>query len=109
MDQLSGTVDRVTFYNEENFYTVAKFKTEDHKLVTVVGNLPPLYAGEELLFKGEWITHKDYGNQFRIEEWQNIEPHTLLGIERFLGSGLLKGVGPATAKKDCQAVWNPVT
>ncbi|HEX7714534.1 MAG TPA: ATP-dependent RecD-like DNA helicase [Bacillota bacterium] len=100
MDQLAGTVDRVTFYNEDNFYTVAKFKTEqDHKLVTVVGNLPPLYAGEELLLKGEWVTHKEYGQQFQIVEWESIEPQTLLGIERFLGSGLLKGVGPATAKK----------
>ncbi|MCL6589541.1 MAG: ATP-dependent RecD-like DNA helicase [Firmicutes bacterium] len=99
MIQLDGTVERITFYNENNYYTVAKLKLDSGKIVTIVGNLPPLYYGEELSLKGVWTQHKEYGEQFQIEEWESKVPQTLTGIERFLGSGLLKGVGPATAKK----------
>jgi exodeoxyribonuclease V alpha subunit len=99
MIQIEGTVERITFYNEDNYYTVAKLKLDSGKLVTIVGNLPPLYHGEELILKGDWTQHKEYGEQFQIEEWESKVPQTLIGIERFLGSGLLKGVGPATAKK----------
>ena len=99
MNPIEGTVERVTFYNKDNYYTIAKLKLKTGRLVTVVGNLPPLYTGENLILKGQWIQHKDYGEQFQIEEWTSEIPKTLLGIERFLGSGLLKGIGPATAKK----------
>ncbi len=99
MIQLEGTVDRITFYNEDNFYTVAKLKLQNNRTVTVIGNLPPLYIGEELEVRGGWVQHKEYGEQFQVEEWESKVPQTLIGIERFLGSGLLKGVGPATAQK----------
>lgn len=102
MDQLEGTVQKVSFYNQDTFYTVAKLKDGAGRLVTVVGNLPPLYQGAKLLLKGQWVQHKEYGNQFQIAEWQNEIPRTLLGIERFLGSGLIKGIGPATAQKIVQ-------
>jgi exodeoxyribonuclease V alpha subunit len=99
MDQLEGTVERVTFQNEENDYTIARLKIKPGKVVTVVGNLPPLYVGEELRLKGQWTMHKEYGEQFQIEEWESQIPTTLLGIERFLSSGFLKGIGTATAQK----------
>jgi exodeoxyribonuclease V alpha subunit len=99
MVHLEGTVDRITFYNEDNFYTIAKLKIKNNRTVTIVGNLPPLYIGEELQVKGDWVQHKEYGEQFQVEEWESKIPQTLIGIERFLGSGLLKGVGPATAQK----------
>jgi exodeoxyribonuclease V alpha subunit len=97
--ELEGIIDRITYYNEDTYYTVAKLKLQSGKFVTIVGNLPPLYLGEVLAVKGEWSQHKEFGEQFLAQEWQSQEPRTLLGIERFLGSGLLKGIGPATAKK----------
>lgn len=99
MIQLEGTVERITFYNEDNFYTVAKLKLKNSKITTIVGNLPPLYIGEELVVRGDWVQHKDYGEQLQIEEWESKVPQSVVGIERFLGSGLLKGVGSATAQK----------
>lgn len=99
MVQLEGTVDRITFYNEDNFYTVAKLKLKNDKTVTIVGNLPPLYIGEELVVRGDWVQHKEYGQQLEVAEWESKVPQSVVGIERFLGSGLLKGVGPATAQK----------
>jgi exodeoxyribonuclease V alpha subunit len=99
MPELEGSVERVTFANEENGYTVAKLHLKSGKLATIVGNLPPLYIGELLSLKGNWIRHKEYGEQFQIEEWSSEIPKTVLGIERFLASGLIKGVGPATAQK----------
>lgn len=97
--ELEGVVDHITYYNEDNFYTVAKLKLKTGKPVTIVGNLPPLYLGESLAVKGQWVQHKEFGAQFQVEELHSEDPQTLLGIERFLGSGLLKGIGPATAKK----------
>jgi exodeoxyribonuclease V alpha subunit len=99
MNQLDGTVERITFYNEENSYTVIKLKLISDQTVTAVGMLPPLYVGENLSLTGQWVQHKEYGEQFQLETWQSHIPQTLAGIERFLGSGLIKGLGPATAKK----------
>ena len=96
---LSGSVERVTYFNEDNNYTVAKLQVKGSKLVTVIGNLPPLYIGEQLNLTGHWVQHKEYGPQFEIKEWETETPKTLLGIERFLASGLLKGIGPVTAAK----------
>ncbi len=99
MIELNGNIERITFYNEETYYTVAKLKLDNGEIVAIVGNLPQLYIGEGLLVRGEWIQHKDYGQQFQIAEWESRVPQTRLGIERFLGSGLIKGVGPSTAQK----------
>ncbi len=100
--QLEGTVEQVVFNNAENGYTVVRLKTASGRLVTAVGNLPTLYHGEVLQLTGQWIKHKEYGEQFQIEEWRQEIPKTLLGIERYLASGLIKGVGPVTAKKIVQ-------
>ncbi len=99
MENLEGIIERITFYNQENSYTVAKLKDKKGQLRTIVGNLPPLYIGESLLVTGQLVLHKDYGEQFLVETWESQMPGTLLGMERFLGSGLIKGVGPATAEK----------
>ncbi len=99
MTELEGTIGQIIFYNQDNYYTVAKLKISSGKAVTIVGNLPPLFPGEVLLIKGEWVKHKDYGEQFQVAEWERPTPKTLLGIERFLASGLIKGIGKATAEK----------
>ena len=96
---LEGTIEQIIFYNPDNYYTVAKLKQASGKPATIVGNLPPLYPGEVLLLKGEWVKHKDYGEQFQVTEWERPTPNTLLGIERFLAGGLIKGIGKVTAQK----------
>lgn len=98
MVELEGVVERITFYNEENGYTVARFKTATEQL-TVVGVLPNISAGESLRLGGEWTLHPTYGRQFKVETFEILPPVTVEGIERYLGSGLIKGIGPVTAKK----------
>lgn len=97
---LVGTVERITFYNEENGYTVAQLTPEgrDHT-VTVVGNLPEIGPGECLRLHGEWTTHPRYGRQFQVERSETVLPATAAGIEKYLGSGLIKGIGPVTARR----------
>lgn len=100
MEQLLGTLERVTFRNEENFYSVLRLRCREHKdLVTAVGNFPQLAVGETMDMQGEWMMHPDYGRQFKVASYQSVVPATLTGLERYLGSGLVKGVGPTTAKR----------
>lgn len=105
MDTLEGIVERITYYNEENGYTVLRLKPSgrpgpmfaDGGLVTVVGNLPEITPGESLKLRGEWTTHRDHGRQFKAETCEQVLPATIEGIKKYLGSGLIKGVGPVTA------------
>jgi len=98
--QISGQVERVTFHNPENGYTIAKMKVKGEAgLVTVAGSLPSLSPGEMLKLTGEWTNHPKYGPQFKIESHETIEPTSLLGIEKYLGSGIIKGIGPVMAKQ----------
>jgi len=99
MVKIEGTVERITFRNEENFYTVFKVITDTGDQITCVGTLPQVIVGEELKLSGEWTKHEQYGLQFNVESAIPITPSTIVGIERYLGSGLIKGVGPSTAKK----------
>lgn len=96
---IEGTVERITFRNEDNFYTVFKLLAPTGDLHTCVGNLPRIVVGEELKLYGEWTKHEQYGLQFNTETAIPCTPTTTLGIERYLGSGLIKGIGPSTAKK----------
>lgn len=97
---ISGTVERITYRNDENFYTVARFKANDSKaLITITGTLGDFAAGDQYELTGEWIQHPSYGQQFRVLSYNTIIPTTEDGIERYLSSGLIKGVGKATAKK----------
>ncbi|MGE5529489.1 MAG: ATP-dependent RecD-like DNA helicase [Patescibacteria group bacterium] len=104
MPTIEGIVDRITFQNEENSYTVAKLQQEGKgNLATIVGLLPGLSVGETIRVQGDWTTHPEYGPQFQIESFERITPATLNGLERYLGSGLIKGIGPVTAKKIVRA------
>lgn len=97
---LSGTIERVTFHNEENGYCVLRVSiTDARKTQTVVGNCAAPNAGEEIAARGEWIEDDQYGSQFRASEISTSEPDNLKGIERYLGSGLIDGIGPTYAKK----------
>jgi exodeoxyribonuclease V alpha subunit len=97
---LVGSVERVTFSSSETGYTVAKVKTAaDPEPVTVVGHFSSITPGESLRLAGFWITHKQYGPQFKVVNYEVCKPATLAGIEKYLGSGLIKGIGPVTAKR----------
>ncbi|MGD8624223.1 MAG: ATP-dependent RecD-like DNA helicase [Anaerolineae bacterium] len=97
---LLGTVERITYYNEENGYTVAQLTPEGRAYtVTVVGNLPEVNPGENLRLHGEWTNHPRYGRQFQVARYATVLPATAAGIEKYLGSGLIKGVGPVTARR----------
>ncbi len=97
VEQLEATVSDITYRNEENGYTVMQVRAGREK-VTVVGALPELSSGEQIVLSGSWVDHPQYGRQWKASGCEIVKPTTLLGIERYLGSGLIKGVGPATAK-----------
>lgn len=104
MAQLRGIIDRITFQNEENGYTVARLQVEgstayNDRLATIVGEMLSINPGETVVLEGEWTTHKQYGAQFKIESYQTVYPSTVEGMRRYLGSGLIKGIGPVTAKR----------
>ena len=99
-ESLSGLIERVTFHNEENGWVVLKVKAKGHRdLVTVVGSLPSVSAGEWLTAQGRWVQDREYGQQFRAEMLTSTPPTTKEGIEKYLGSGMVKGIGPIYAKK----------
>lgn len=97
---LEGQIERVTYTNEENGYTIAKIKVfGQHDLVTVVGNLMAPMPGEVVKLRGEWSNHPKYGRQFKIAQYETSIPATVYGIQKYLGSGLIGGIGPVMAKR----------
>jgi exodeoxyribonuclease V alpha subunit len=107
MEKIAGSIERVTYYNPDNGYSVLKIKPDmpvkaenkNRGVVTVVGNLPELQPGEFIHASGKWIEHSKHGNQFQVESLEQAIPITLWGIRKYLGSGLIKGVGDKTAEK----------
>ena len=98
LSDLSGLVERVTYHNEESGFCVLRVKARDHRdLITVVGTLPEVRAGEWIEAQGRWTIDRDYGQQFRAEILRTTAPNTLEGMEKYLASGLIKGIGPAFA------------
>lgn len=97
---LQGQIERVTYTNDESGYTIAKLKVYGQReLVTVVGNLMAPTPGEIIRMRGEWATHPKYGEQFKIVQYKSMIPASVYGIEKYLGSGLIKGIGPVMAKR----------
>jgi exodeoxyribonuclease V alpha subunit len=109
MDILSGSVERITYYNPENGYTVLRLRPEVNRqhipglsfdgLATVVGTLPELSPGEHLRLQGRWASHPKHGQQFQVEVCEQTLPASVAGIESYLGSGMIKGVGPKLAER----------
>jgi exodeoxyribonuclease V alpha subunit len=101
---LQGQIERITYSNDETGYTIAKVKVYGRRdLVTVVGNLLAPTPGEILKMQGEWATHPKYGEQFRVVHYKSLVPASVYGIEKYLGSGLIKGIGPVMAKRIVKA------
>ena len=100
VEYLQGIVERVTFHSEENGYTVLRFTMPgERELVTAIGRFPEIHAGQTLCLTGFWREHPKYGRQFQCLHAQETKPATLTGLEKYLGSGLIKGIGPVTAKR----------
>ncbi len=96
--ELKGELTDIIYQNEVNSYTVAVLTTDEEEF-TVVGYLPFIHQGDSLSLIGKFVTHQDYGRQFKIETFEKIMPQTLSSLERYLANGTIKGIGPATAKK----------
>ena len=96
MDSIKGYVEHIVYRNEDNGYTVFHLENDDGEM-TCVGNFHYIEEGELLKLDGEYTTHKMYGLQFAVESSEVCEPEDLVSIERYLGSGAIKGVGTALA------------
>ena len=97
---LQGQIERITYTNDENGFTIARVKVYGQRdLVTVVGNLMAPTPGEIIKMRGEWANHPKYGEQFKIVHCKTAVPASVYGIQKYLGSGLIKGIGPIMAKR----------
>jgi exodeoxyribonuclease V alpha subunit len=98
LTELCGQIEKITFTNEENGFTIARVKVRgSHGLVTVVGTMMSPMVGEILEMRGEWSTHPNFGEQFKVLEYKTKVPVTTYGIRKYLGSGMIKGLGPVMA------------
>ena len=96
---VQGTVHKITYHHPDTNYTVLRLDVENAPGVTVVGTVYPVSEGEEIKVFGFWKTHPRYGQQFQANHWEKVDPATLEGIEKYLGSGMIKGIGPTYARR----------
>jgi exodeoxyribonuclease V alpha subunit len=106
---LAGLVERVTYQNTENGFCVIRVKARSHRdLVTVVGHAAAISAGEWITASGDWINDRTHGQQFKARFLKTSEPTSVEGIEKYLASGMIRGIGPAYAKKLLRAFGEKV-
>jgi exodeoxyribonuclease V alpha subunit len=98
MQEIQGFVDTIVYQNDENGYAIARIK-DRNEIITIVGYIPYLSEGQNLKLFGEWTVHPTFGQQFKVQNWEELMPDTVKGIERYLASGVITGIGPITAKK----------
>ncbi len=104
LTDLQGQIERITFTSDETGFTIAKVKVAGRRdLVAVVGNLMAPTPGEVLKMRGEWTNHPKFGEQFKVVEYKSLVPASVQGIQKYLGSGLIKGIGPVMAKRIVKA------
>ena len=96
--EIKGEVAEIIYKNEVNGYCIAVFETEEES-TTIVGYLPFVNKNDTLEVTGKFVEHQEYGRQFKVETFKKVMPETLDSLERYLANGLIKGIGPATAKK----------
>ncbi|KKK93413.1 hypothetical protein LCGC14_2693130, partial [marine sediment metagenome] len=103
MDTLQGYIEHITFSNSDNGFIVAKFKEKQKKdLTTIIGVMPSVQPGEALSIEGEWKNHSNFGRQFEVKNFVIEIPSDIVGIQKYLESGLVKGIGPVYAEKIVQ-------
>ncbi|MCT8975824.1 ATP-dependent RecD-like DNA helicase [Clostridium sp. CX1] len=98
MQEVQGIVEDIIFQNEENGYVVARIKSEKEN-ITIVGCIPYISENLNLRLSGEWVLHPNFGQQFKVISCEEIVPSSTVGIEKYLASGIISGIGPVTAKK----------
>src|SRR6202166_157743 len=97
---LAGSVERVTYQNADNGFCVLRVKARGHRdLVTLVGHAATISAGEWITASGEWVNDRAHGQQFKTRFMRTSAPTSIDGIEKYLGSGMIRGIGPVYAKK----------
>lgn len=94
---IRGTVEQIVFYNQENGYAVLRLSSDEGAEVTATGTFPNIGLGEEVILTGTWVTHPSYGEQFATEAFERRLPSSVRGIAEYLGSGLIRGIGPRLA------------
>jgi exodeoxyribonuclease V alpha subunit len=100
MSIIHGLLEKISYHNEENDFMVAKLRESDKReLTTIVGNLSGINPGESLKLTGNWVHNKKFGEQFQVEMFEVTVPATLLGIQKYLASGLIKGIGPIMSER----------
>lgn len=99
MEDLTGTIESIVFYSPDTGYTVCRLSREDGEQVTIIGSFPPLSPGEVLKVSGTWEMNPRFGRQLRVENFSPVLPSSEKGIERFLSSGLILGIGPVLARR----------
>lgn len=98
MEVLNGFVENIVFKSEDTGYVVCKIRSEKN-LISAVGSIPFIKEGQNVKLTGYWTVHKQFGNQFNIQDYEELLPNTLDGIEKYLSAGIIHGIGPVTAKK----------
>ncbi|KPU44727.1 ATP-dependent RecD-like DNA helicase [Oxobacter pfennigii] len=98
MVEIEGVIDSIVYTNESNGYTVARLK-KGREIITVVGYVPVINEGQSVRIKGAWVNHPEYGQQLKIDFFEEVLPTDISAIEKYLASGLINGIGPATAKR----------
>src|SRR6202521_3528348 len=99
-DRVEGLIERVTYFNEDSGFCVLRVKASGHRdVVTVIGTLPSVSPGEWITAEGTWFRDKEYGLQLKATTLRTVAPTTAEGIEKYLGSGMVKGIGPIFAKR----------
>ena len=96
--EIKGQVNEFIYQNEVNGYTICTFITNEEE-ITAVGYLPFINSGDTLKLIGNFVMHQEYGRQFKVETFEKCLPDTLEGLEKYLAGGVVKGIGPATAKR----------
>jgi exodeoxyribonuclease V alpha subunit len=100
MSIIHGLLERISYHNEENDFVVAKIREKEKKeLTTIVGNLSGINPGESLKLTGKWVHNKRFGEQFQVESFEVTAPATIHGIQKYLASGLIKGIGPIMSER----------
>ena len=108
-EMLAGLVERVTFHNEENGFCVLRVKARGHKdIMTVVGHATMISAGEWITATGDWLNDRTHGMQFRAQYLKTSAPTSIEGIEKYLASGMIRGIGPVYAKRLLRAFGDKV-
>ena len=98
LKEIEGTIEKITYKNTQNGYTVCTLKSgREH--ITVVGTMPFISIGDSVKFTGDYSVHSIYGEQFNAKSYETVAPKTIAAILRYLSSGIIKGVGPATAER----------